>query len=830
MRVLKFGGTSVADAQRVINVSEIAINTSIQVQTALVLSAPAGVTNILVSMVKSALAGSDCKNEFNALDQIIRPLITNLSAQYPKFEGEKVLAFYEDIVSELQRRVSGITLLGSCPDPVAAYIECRGEALSIAIMSELLRAREQQVQVIDPVEILVCDGKFLESSVDIEASIERFKRLTIDPKAIVLMSGFCGGNRQGQLVLLGRNGSDYSAACLAAVSKAQCCEIWTDVDGVYSCDPRAVPDAVLLRRMSYKEAMELSYFGAKVLHPRTITPIAQYRIPCLIKNTLNPQGEGTLISEETDRNLITKGISDLKNVSMINVSGPGMKGMVGMAGRLFSCISRANVSIVLITQSSSEYSITFCVHSEDAFAARSAIEEEFKLELNAHLLDPIEIQDKKAIISVVGEGMRTAKGVSSKFFRALAQANINVNAIAQGSSERSISAVIDGSKVSEAVFSCHTAFFSGRQIIDLIIVGVGGVGSALLKQIEKQRDELKKRNGIEIRVICVANSTSFVKDPVGLKIEQVETMLKGSQNGPFTIEEAKRLVDDSHLVNPVFVDCTSSDGIALSYLELMQAGYHVVTPNKKANTNSYDYYTGLRNIAQKCRRKFYYEATVGAGLPVINTLQNLLAAGDRLIEFNGIMSGTLSYIFGLLDEGKSLSQATKDAYERGYSEPNPRDDLEGMDVARKLLILARECGYKLDLSDIEVECPVDVKYLEGNNAQEVLENLKGADEEFAKKVELAKQEGKVLRYVATIKDGGKCSCGIKAVGPEDPLFKVVGGENALSFTSAYYQPIPLVIRGYGAGTEVTAAGVFSDILRLQNWTREAQFQALIDHC
>ena len=821
MRVLKFGGTSVADAQRVINVSEIAINTSIQVQTALVLSAPAGVTNILVSMVKSALAGSDCKNEFNALDQIIRPLITNLSAQYPKFEGEKVLAFYEDIVSELQRRVSGITLLGSCPDPVAAYIECRGEALSIAIMSELLRAREQQVQVIDPVDILVCDGKFLESSVDIEASIERFKRLTIDPKAIVLMSGFCGGNRQGQLVLLGRNGSDYSAACLAAVSKAQCCEIWTDVDGVYSCDPRAVPDAVLLRRMSYKEAMELSYFGAKVLHPRTITPIAQYRIPCLIKNTLNPQGEGTLISEETDRNLITKGISDLKNVSMINVSGPGMKGMVGMAGRLFSCISRANVSIVLITQSSSEYSITFCVHSEDAFAARSAIEEEFKLELNAHLLDPIEIQDKKAIISVVGEGMRTAKGVSSKFFRALAQANINVNAIAQGSSERSISAVIDGSKVSEAVFSCHTAFFSGRQIIDLIIVGVGGVGSALLKQIEKQRDELKKRNGIEIRVICVANSTSFVKDPVGLKVEQVETMLKGSQNGPFTIEEAKRLVDDSHLVNPVFVDCTSSDGIALSYLELMQAGYHVVTPNKKANTNSYEYYTGLRNIAQKCRRKFYYEATVGAGLPVINTLQNLLAAGDRLIEFNGIMSGTLSYIFGLLDEGKSLSQATKDAYERGYSEPNPRDDLEGMDVARKLLILARECGYKLDLSDIEVECPVDVKYLEGNNAQEVLENLKGADEEFAKKVELAKQEGKVLRYVATIKDGGKCSCGIKAVGPEDPLFKVVGGENALSFTSAYYQPIPLVIRGYGAGTEVTAAGVFSDILRLQNWTREA---------
>lgn len=821
MRVLKFGGTSVADAQRVVNVSEIAINTAIQVQTALVLSAPAGVTNILVSMVKSALAGSDCKNEFGALDQIIRPLINTLDAQYPNFDGTKVMAFYEDTVAELKRRVEGITLLGSCPDPVAAYIECRGEALSIAIMAELLKAREHLVQVIDPVQILVCDGKPLESSVDIAASTERFARLNIDPKAIILMSGFCGGDRHGQLVLLGRNGSDYSAACLAAVAKAQCCEIWTDVDGVYSCDPRAVPDAVLLRRMSYKEAMELSYFGAKVLHPRTIAPIAQYRIPCLIKNTLNPQGEGTLISEETDRSLAIKGISDLKNVSMINVSGPGMKGMVGMAGRLFTCISRAGVSLMLITQSSSEYSISFCVHSEDAFIARAAIEEEFALELQAQLLDPIEIQDNKAIISVVGEGMRTAKGVSSKFFRALAQANININAIAQGSSERSISAVIDNSKVAEAVFSCHTLLFSGRQIIDLIIVGVGGVGKALLEQIRKQQAELQQRNGVELHVICVANSKTYVKDPRGLNLEQVPQLLEACHNPQFSIEEAKRLVEDSHLVNPVFVDCTSSEDIALSYVELMKVGYHVVTPNKKANTSSYEYYKGLRQIARSCHRKFYYEATVGAGLPVINTLQNLLAAGDRLIEFNGIMSGTLSYILGLVDEGKTLSQATRDAYERGYSEPNPRDDLEGMDVARKLLILARECGYKLDLSDIEIDCPVDRKYLEGATAQEVLDNLKHADEEFAQRVAAAKAEGKVLRYVATIKDGGKCTCGIKAVGPEDPLYKVVGGENALSFTSAYYQPIPLVIRGYGAGTDVTAAGVISDILRLQNWTREA---------
>lgn len=821
MRVLKFGGTSVANAQRFVSVADIAINTSTQIQTALVLSAPAGVTNILVSMVQSALTGSDCQAEFAGLDNIMRPLIKGLKDQYPSFDAAQITAVYEAIVEELKRRVSGIALLGSCPDFVAAFMESRGEALSIATMREVMRARGQNVYVIDPVEVLVCDGKPLESSVDVGASIERYNKLEIPADAIVLMSGFCGGNREGKLVLLGRNGSDYSAACLAAISKAQCCEIWTDVDGVYSCDPRMVPDAVLLRRMSYKEAMELSYFGAKVLHPRTIAPIAQYRIPCLIKSTLDPQAEGTLISEETDRTMITKGISDLKNVSMINVSGPGMKGMVGMAGRLFSCISRANISIVLITQSSSEYSITFCVHSEDALHARVAIEEEFALELNAKLLDPIEIQSNKAIISVVGEGMRTAKGVSSKFFRALAQANINVNAIAQGSSERSISAVIDDTKVSEAIFSCHTAFFSGRQLIDIILVGVGGVGGALLEQIKKQREDLNKRNGIDIRVICVANSKTFVKDPVGLKLDNITEMLKECTNPAFSIEEAKRLVDDSHLVNPVFVDCTSNETWALSYIELMKAGYHVVTPNKKANTSTYEYYKGLRAIARACHRKFYYEATVGAGLPVINTLQNLLAAGDRLIEFNGIMSGTLSYIFGLLDEGKTLSEATRDAYEKGFTEPNPRDDLEGMDVARKLLILARECGYKLDLEDIEVECPVAPKYLEGNNATEVLSSLQGADAAFKERVDAAKKEGKVLRYVATIKDGGKCSCGIKAVGPEDPLFKVIGGENALSFTSAYYQPIPLVIRGYGAGTEVTAAGVISDILRLQNWNREA---------
>lgn len=819
MRVLKFGGTSVADAKRFINVSDIAINTAMQTQTALVLSAPAKITNLLVALVKSGVSGGDGSEQIHDICMIINTIIDNLDKAYDRFDGPRIKNEFETTINLIKRRIDGIILLGQCPELVEAFIESRGESFSILIMHELLKARGFKVRIVDPVSTLVTEGGILESSVNIEKSRERYRMLPDDKDAITLMAGFCGGNEKGDLVLLGRNGSDYSAACLAAISGAKCCEIWTDVDGVYSCDPRAVPDAVLLKRMSYKEAMELSYFGAKVMHPRTIAPIARFHIPCLIKNTQNPQGEGTLIAEETDRSIPIKGISDLKNISLVNVSGPGMKGMVGMAGRLFSAISSEKISIVLITQSSSEYSISFCIHTQDAMAARAAIENEFLLELKEGILDPIEIVDKKAIISVVGDGMKTMKGTSGKFFRALAQANINVNAIAQGSSERSISAVISENKVSEAISICHMSFFSCRQILDLVVLGVGGVGNELLNQIKKQQEKLKFAQGIEIRVVAVGNSKHFEKNIQGINLDEIDSLLENSNAPAFSIVELQKLVEDSHLVNPVLVDCTSNEKLALSYIDFMQAGFHVVTPNKKANTSSYDYYKGIRETCKKCHRKFLYEANVGAGLPIINTLQNLLAAGDSLIEFKGIMSGTLSYIFGKVEEGMSLSEATQDAYEKGYTEPNPSDDLDGMDVARKLLILARECGYRIDLSDIQMQGAVDKKYLKGSTLDELMVNLKEYDAIFNEKVQKAKSEGKVLRYVASIKDG-LCKCSVEAVSEHDPLYKVCGGENALAFTTDYYKPIPLVIRGYGAGTAVTAAGVLSDVLRLQNWTRE----------
>ena len=822
MRVLKFGGTSVANSDRFEDVAKIALDTAAIEQTALVLSAPAKITNLLVALVEQGAKGNDGSEQFDQIHKIVEPIIKNLGAKYEKFDTNKILEQFNQTINTLHDRLNGIVLLGVCPEEVMAFVESRGESFSILIMSELLQALGKKVRVIDPVQVLVTEGGIMESSVNIEASRQKYSKIEDDKEAITLMAGFCGGDVNGKLVLLGRNGSDYSAACLAAISNASCCEIWTDVDGVYSCDPRAVEGAILLKKMSYAEAMELSYFGAKVLHPRTIAPIAQFRIPCLIKNTKNPKGAGTLISDETDLSVPIKGISDLKNIALINISGPGMKGMVGMAGRLFTAVSRAGISIALITQSSSEYSISFCIRQNELSKAKKVLNEEFKLELKDGLLNPIEIKEGCAIVSVVGDGMKMVRGISGRFFRALAEANVNIRAIAQGSSERSISAVISQKRVNEAVAFAHTAFFNSKQRLDIVLIGCGGVGGELLSQIKRQKEELSNKHGIDIRVVGIGNSKHFIQDANCVDIDNFKDLLNNSTQDALTPESAESLIKELHLINPILVDCTSSEQLALKYVDYMAAGYHIVTPSKKANTNTYEYYRKLREASRVHHRKFLYEANVGAGLPVINTIQNELAAGDSLIEFSGILSGTLSYLFGLVEDGMSLSEATKIAYEKGFTEPNPRDDLDGMDVARKLLILARECGFELELSDVEVQGAIDSEFLQGNNANEVIENIKKADEKFSALVQKAVSEGKVLRYVGSIKNG-KCTCGVQAVGSDNALYKVRDGENALALTTAYYQPIPLVIRGYGAGTAVTAAGVLADILRLQNWTHEDQY-------
>ena len=820
MKVLKFGGSSLADAQRYLRVTEISLSTHQTGGAAVVLSAPKGVTNALSLLCEQAARHEDFMPLFDKLEALLTGIARELHGELNGFAYEAIATFIDTQLVRLKEQLEGIRLLGVAPDPVAATILSLGEYVSVNLFSAILSAKGVNNRVVDPVTYILAEGDYLDSIADVSLSKARFTDIPTDGSTLLVMPGFVAANEEGEKVTLGRNGSDYSAAVLAACIDADCCEIWTDVDGVYNADPNQVEGAVLLDKLTYQEAMELSYFGAKVLHPKTIGPIAQHHIPCLIRNTLNPAAPGTLISNEASTVWTSvKGISQLDNVTMFNVAGPGLKGMVGMASRVFEVMSNANISISLITQSSSEYSISFCIQSKDAQRAQNLLEDSFALELQNQLLDPIEARQDLAIVTLVGDGMRQAKGLAARFFNALSQARVNNVAIAQGSSERSISTVIEAKRAKKAVRVIHQNFFSDRHTIDVFLIGCGNVGTELLSQIARQQPALLKRN-IQLRVYGIANSRKLLLNEQGVDVGNDWKGQLSEATNTFSIERLAEFVNDNSLVNPVIVDCTSHQGIASQYVDMMESGFHVVTPNKKANTDSLSYYRQLRKTALNTNRQYLYETTVGAGLPVIDNLQKLFSAGDVLHRFEGILSGSLSFVFGKLDEGMTLSEATRSAKQNGYTEPDPRDDLSGMDVARKLLIMARESDLQLELSDIEIESVLPDNFAQDCSIDDFMQKLPELDDDFARRVVQARAEDKVLRYIGSI-EGDKCKVSIEAVPLSHPLAAVKEGENALAISSDYYQPIPYVIRGYGAGGTVTAAGVFADILRTMPWKQMA---------
>lgn len=821
-----------ANARRILASSEIIINRAKEDRVSVIVSAVAGVSNNLQSAIDATTTGISGVNYVTDLRNTHNEICLELQSKLPGFDAEKVMAKLEPNFVELEKLLAGCVSFGECPDTVHCRIMGMGELLSSPIMEAVLLAKKQSIILLDSRKFIFTTGKQKEGEADYalcnEACAPFRDGASPAQTRILLFPGFvctwkAGTDAKPVMGLLGRNGSDFSAAIIGASLRVKRVEFWTDVDGVYTADPRVVKDAILVDDMSYEESMELSFFGSKVLHPKTIAPLQAKGIEAWSLNSHNPSARGTRIGKgpfESRKNASICGISSLKHISMISVGGSLMRGRTGMASKIFSAVSGAGVSILLITQSSSEYTISFCVRDDEAAKVKDALEAKFQLEIREKLIDEVEVHNDYAIVSVVGDGMIKNRGVASKFFNALSSQDINIAAIAQGSSERCISAVIEGEYADTAVRAVHQFFFHTAQSIEVFAFGAGTIGGTMIDQIRDQHDKLLTEN-IDIKVMAITTIDGMLLKEEGIDLSNWRDQMKKPDFafGPQNVDDIIKFVKDKKPLNPVFVDCTASYDLPERYLDILNAGMSIATPNKRANSMDINFYKELRRTANKMHRRFLYETNVGAGLPIIDTLQNLYKSGDKLESFNGIMSGSLSYIFGKLDEGIKFSQAVKEAKELRYTEPDPRDDLEGKDVARKALIIARESGYDIELTDIEM-IPLFPKDFDATGTvDEFMAKLPQVDAYFDKKMAALKKEGKVLRMGASIKDG-KVSVGVLEVGADDPLYGVRGGENAFVFYTERYQPIPLTVRGYGAGAGVTAAGVFGDILRTVSFNPE----------
>lgn len=821
-----------ANARRILSSADIIISRGKGERLSVIVSAVAGISNSLQAAIDACTARTINSDYVHDIKKIHEEICFELQSKLSGFQAEKVLSSIQPNFDELEKLLAGCSSFGECPSTVYCRIMGMGELCSAPIMEAVLRAKGESVLLLDSRKYVYTTGKQKEGEADYGRTAEALRPYrdgeSNSQTHILLFPGFVcswiGGADKGvKMGLLGRNGSDFSAAIVGSALGVKRIEFWTDVDGVYTADPRIVKDAILVDDMSYEEAMELSFFGSKVLHPKTLAPLQAKGIEAWSLNSHNPSARGTRIGKgpfEKRGNSSICGISALKKVSMISVSGTAMRGRTGMASRIFNAVSTVGSSILLITQSSSEYTISFCVRDSDAAKVKASVAQEFELEIREKIIDEIEVNDDCAIISVVGDGMISNRGVASKFMNALSSQDINIRAIAQGSSERCISSVISGEYADTAVRAVHRFFFNTAQTIEVFAFGAGTIGGTMIDQIRDQHDKLLKEN-VDVKVMAITTIDGMNLSEEGLDLSSWREDMKNPmfKFGPENVDDIINFVKKSKPLNPVFVDCTASYDLPDRYLDILNAGMSIATPNKRANSKSMDFYRKLRSTANKMHRRFLYETNVGAGLPIIDTLQNLFKSGDRLESFNGIMSGSLSYIFGKLDEGVPFSKAVLEAKELRYTEPDPRDDLNGMDVARKGLIIAREAGFDIELDDIKMYRVFPDGFDSTGTVEEFLARLPEVDDYFSKKILGLKSQEKVLRMGATIKDG-KVSVGMMEVGKDDPLYSVKGGENAFVFYTERYKPIPLTVRGYGAGAGVTAAGVFGDILRTVSFNPE----------
>lgn len=832
MITLKFGGTSMGSARRILNSADIIIGRAKNERVSVIVSAVAGISNALQDSIDGCITGKPSDMFVAKIRETHVQICEELHSKLSNFDTTIVMKKIDALLAEYEKLLQGVTAFAECPETIHCRIMGMGELMSSPIMEAVLNAQDQSVLLLDSRKYIVTNGNQEEGDPDYSVTADllhefrdgEFKTQT----RILLFPGFIcswvGGTGKAAIPgLLGRNGSDFSAAIIGASLGASKVEFWTDVDGIFTADPRIVKDALIVNDMTYEEAMELSFFGSKVLHPKTLAPLAAKGIEAWSLNSMNPSSRGTRIGKGPYEDDISadssavRGISCLKNTAMISVSGTGMKGKTGMASRVFSAVSSKNISVLLITQSSSEYTISLCVRGAQADEACDSLTKEFELEIQDGIVDPIDVVKDCAIVSIVGDGMIKKRGTAGKFFNSLATYGINILAIAQGSSERCISTVIRGEFGDMAVRAAHLFFFHTAQTIELFVFGSGGIGGELLNQICAQQKKLLAQN-IEIKVLAIARSKVMLLNPDGICLDNWKEAVAASDKKT-NLDEILKFVKDAKPLNPVFVDCTASYELPERYIDIINAGMNVATPNKRANSMSMDYYKKLRSTANTMHRRFLYETNVGAGLPIIDTLQNLFKSGDHLTGFSGIMSGSLSYIFGRLDEGVTFSQAVNEAKDKKFTEPDPRDDLNGTDVARKALIIAREAGFEIELSDIVINKLFPESFNAEGTVDEFMKRLPEIDSYFANKIESLKKEGKVLRLGASIQDG-KCFVGMLEVGMENPLYGVKGGENAFVFHTERYNPIPLTVRGYGAGTDVTAAGVFGDILRTVSFNPE----------